>query len=560
MDRKKLPIGISDYKELISEGYYYVDKTDFIRQIIENGSKITLLPRPRRFGKTLNLSTLRYFFEKTEGNVYRPLLNGKSIEQWKDFDKYQGKYPVILITLKDCKADTFEQFLSMLGQELQNEFLRHKYLLEDPRTEPAYIPAFKAIVEQQATEVQIQNSLAMLSTMLTTYWGTPPLVLLDEYDSPIHVAFDKGYYDRMIGFMRNFMSAVFKDNTDIFRGVITGILRVSKESIFSGLNNIAVFTLLDRPICSAFGFTQEETDRFLDDYSQGEHKEDVKTWYDGYLFGDEVMYNPWSVLNYIMYNGVLAPYWVNTGSDVLLRHLLADGPSQIRDGVEALIQGYPVRSVINDKLAFPDLLAETVNIWSFMLFSGYLKASDPVLTSEDLLEYTLQVPNREVRTVFFTIIRSWINKGPVKNDRLERMLQALRIGDIEYFEELLNDFLINSLSYYDTSGRDPEKVYQAFMLGLLAGMSDYEVSSNREAGFGRYDIMLRPKNGQGQAIIMELKRLRPKETVEQALASALQQIENKQYAATLCAAGFADILKMAITFDGKRVWIKTVDE
>jgi hypothetical protein len=519
MDRKKLPIGISDYKELISEGYYYVDKTDFIRQIIENGSKITLLPRPRRFGKTLNLSTLRYFFEKTEGNVYRPLFNGKSIEQWKDFDKYQGKYPVILITLKDCKADTFEQFLSMLGQELQNEFLRHKYLLEDPRTEPAYIPAFKAIVEQQATEVQIQNSLAMLSTMLTTYWGTPPLVLLDEYDSPIHVAFDKGYYDRMIGFMRNFMSAVFKDNTDIFRGVITGILRVSKESIFSGLNNIAVFTLLDRPICSAFGFTQEETDRFLDDYSQGEHKEDVKTWYDGYLFGDEVMYNPWSVLNYIMYNGVLAPYWVNTGSDVLLRHLLADGPSQIRDGVEALIQGYPVRSVINDKLAFPDLLAETVNIWSFMLFSGYLKASDPVLTSEDLLEYTLQVPNREVRTVFFTIIRSWINKGPVKNDRLERMLQALRIGDIEYFEELLNDFLINSLSYYDTSGRDPEKVYQAFMLGLLAGMSDYEVSSNREAGFGRYDIMLRPKNGQGQAIIMELKRLRPKETVEQALAS-----------------------------------------
>lgn len=560
MDRKKLPIGISDYKELISEGYYYVDKTDFIRQIIENGSKITLFPRPRRFGKTLNLSTLRYFFEKTEGNVYRPLFNGKSIEQWKDFDKYQGKYPVILITLKDCKADTFEQFLSMLGQELQNEFLRHKYLLEDPRTEPAYIPAFKAIVEQQATEVQMQNSLAMLSTMLTTYWGTPPLVLLDEYDSPIHVAFDKGYYDKMIGFMRNFMSTVFKDNTDIFRGVVTGILRVSKESIFSGLNNIAVFTLLDRPICSAFGFTQEETDRFLDDYSQGEHKEDVKTWYDGYLFGDEVMYNPWSVLNYIMYNGVLAPYWVNTGSDVLLRHLLADGPSQIRDGVEALIQGYPVRSVINDKLAFPDLLAETVNIWSFMLFSGYLKASDPVLTSEDLLEYTLQVPNREVRTVFFTIIRSWINKGPVKNDRLERMLQALRIGDIEYFEELLNDFLINSLSYYDTSGRDPEKVYQAFMLGLLAGMSDYEVSSNREAGFGRYDIMLRPKNGQGQAIIMELKRLRPKETVEQALASALQQIENKQYAATLRAAGVADILKMAITFDGKRVWIKTVDE
>lgn len=408
----------------------------------------------------------------------------------------------------------------------------------------------------------MQNSLAMLSTMLTTYWGTSPLVLLDEYDTPIHVAFDKGYYDKMIGFMRNFMSTVFKDNTDIFRGVVTGILRVSKESIFSGLNNIAVFTLLDRPICSAFGFTQEETDRFLDDYSQGEHKEDVKTWYDGYLFGDEVMYNPWSVLNYIMYNGVLAPYWVNTGSDVLLRHLLADGPSQIRDGVEALIQGDPVRSVINDKLAFPDLLAKPANIWSFMLFSGYLKASNPVLTPEDLIEYTLQVPNREVKTVFRTIIQSWIDNGPVKNDRLERMLQALGENNMPIFQRLLNDFVVNTLSYYDTSGRDPEKVYQAFLLGMLVSSGAYEVSSNRESGLGRYDILMRPRNIQKRGVIMELKLYDPMfdKSVDDVLDSALQQIEDKQYEATLRAAGVADILKMAITFDGKRVWIKTVDE
>ncbi|WP_233552207.1 PD-(D/E)XK nuclease domain-containing protein [Parabacteroides sp. AF48-14] len=262
------------------------------------------------------------------------------------------------------------------------------------------------------------------------------------------------------------------------------------------------------------------------------------------------------MLSFVNKGGVLAPYWVNTGSDVLLRHLLADGPSQIRMGVESLIQGEPIRSVINDKLAFPDLLSETTNIWSFMLFSGYLKASDPVKNSDDLMEYTLQVPNREVRTVFFTIIRSWINNGPVKNDRLELMLQALRAGDIEYFEELLNDFVVHTFSYYDTNGREPEKVYQAFLLGLLAGMSDYEVSSNRESGFGRYDILLRPKGGKGQAVIMELKRLRPTETVEKALSSALQQIEDKQYDAVLRQDGFTDILKMAITFDGKRVWIK----
>ena len=556
MDRKKLPIGISDYKLLVSEDYYYVDKTDFIRQVVEEGSLITLLPRPRRFGKTLNLSTLRYFFEKTEGNVYRPLFKGKSIEQWKDFDKYQGQYPVIFITLKDCKGETFEEVLLMLAGEIKSEYIRHDYLQEHIRQEDN-LDQFIRLHNRKATPDELAGSMRLLADLLTDYWGMPPLVLLDEYDSPIHVAYDKGYYDRMIGFMRNFMSLVFKDNTNIFRGVITGILRVSKESIFSGLNNISVFSLLDRPMCASFGFTQDETDSVLDDYALGDHKEEVKQWYNGYLFAGITIYNPWSVLNYIMYDGVLAPYWVNTGSDVLLRHLLADGPSQIRDGVEALIQGDPVRSVINDKLAFPDLLDKATNIWSFLLFSGYLKASDPVMLSNKLYEYKLEVPNLEISTVFETIIQNWIDGGPVKNDRLERMLQALRLGDIEYFEELLNDFLVNTLSYYDTSGRDPEKVYQAFLLGLLAGMSDFEISSNREAGFGRYDILLRPKNGQGQAIIMELKRLRPKETVEQALASALKQIEDKQYAATLRDAGFTDILKMAITFDGKQVWIQT---
>ena len=557
MDRKKLPIGISDYKELIEEDYYYVDKTDFIRQIIEEGSKITLLPRPRRFGKTLNLSTLRYFFEKTEGNVYRPLFEGKSIEQWKDFDRYQGKYPVILVTLKDCKGDTFEATLSQIKIQMQQEFDRHRYLLDDDLSELDR-QWFSQILMLQADEVMIQNSLLFLSGLLATHWDMPPLVLLDEYDTPIHVAFDKGYYDRMIGFMRNFMSLVFKDNTDIFRGVITGILRVSKESIFSGLNNIAVFSLLDRPVCTAFGFTQEETNTLLTDYSLGDEKDSVKQWYDGYLFGGLTVYNPWSVLNYIMYDGVLAPYWVNTGSDVLLRHLLADGPSQIRMGVESLIQGEPIRSVINDKLAFPDLLSEASNIWSFMLFSGYLKATDPVKNNDDLMEYTLQVPNREVRTVFFTIIRSWINNGPVKNDRLELMLQALKEKNMPIFQRILNDFVVNTLSYYDTSGREPEKVYQAFLLGMLVSSGAYEVSSNRESGLGRYDILLRPRDLSLQGVIMELKLYDPvyDESVESVLDSALQQIEDKQYAATLQAAGVTDILKMAITFDGKRVWVK----
>lgn len=560
MDRKKLPIGISDYRKLIEEDYYYVDKTDFIRQVIEEGSLITLLPRPRRFGKTLNLSTLRYFYEKTEGNIYRPLFNGKSIEGWKDFEKYQGKYPVIMVTLKDCKGDTFEEMLPLLARELQSEFIRHDYLREHIQ-QADYLDQFVRLQNRKATPDEMTGSLRLLSELLTAYWGTPPLVLLDEYDTPIHVAFDKGYYDRMISFMRNFMSLVFKDNTDIFRGVITGILRVSKESIFSGLNNIDVDTILEQSMCSSFGFTQEETDRMLSDYSMGNQKEEVKQWYDGYLFGGQTIYNPWSVLSFISKGGVLAPYWVNTGSDVLLRHLLADGPSQIRSGVESLIQGEPIRSVINDKLAFPDLLANPINIWSFMLFSGYLKASDSQLTPEDLIEYELQIPNREVKTVYRTIVRSWIDNGPVKNERLELMLQALKENNVPIFQRVLNDFVVNTLSYYDTSGRDPEKVYQAFLLGMLVNSGAYEVSSNRESGLGRYDILLRPRDLSKQGVIMELKLYDPMfdKSVDSVLESALQQIEDKQYAATLQSAGVKDILKMAITFDGKQVWVKTVE-
>ena len=557
METRRLPIGISDYKKMIDEGYYYVDKTDFIRQIIEEGALITLLPRPRRFGKTLNLSMLRYFFEKTDGNVFRPLFDSKRIREWKDFDKHQGQYPVIMLTLKDCKADTFDKALELVASELQKEFFRHKYLLDSPVMDSTYRPIFQSLLEGNPGEVRMQRSLLLLSELLTAHWGMPPLVLLDEYDTPIHVAFDKGYYDRMIVFMRNFMSMVFKDNTSVFRGVITGILRVSKESIFSGLNNIAVFSLLDRPMSTAFGFIQDEVDGLLDDYSQGRHKEEIKRWYNGYLFGGHVIYNPWSVLNYIMYDGVFAPYWVNTGSDVLLRHLIAEGPSQVRKGIETLVQGGSLCSVINDKLAFPDLLSSASNIWSFMLFSGYLKASEGRMTPDHLMSYTLGVPNTEVSTVFSTIIRGWINDGPVKNDRLEMMLQALDENDIEAFEEILNEFVVNTLSYYDTNGRDPEKVYQAFLLGMLVSHGSYKVSSNRESGLGRYDILMCPVDVSRRGYIMELKRLRMSSTVETTLDTALQQIKDKRYAATLHAAGVRDILEMAITFDGKRVWVKT---
>lgn len=563
MERRKLPIGISDYKKLITDNYYYVDKTDFVREVVEDGSLITLLPRPRRFGKTLNLSTLRYFFEKTEGNVYRPLFNGTRIEEWKDFDKYQGKYPVIMLTLKDCKADTFEGILEQVAMEIQHEFLRHDYLLENTALKPVLLNRFRTIMEGTYTANSLQNSLDLLSALLTAHWAMPPLVLLDEYDTPIHEAYDKGFYDKMVGFMRNFMSTAFKDNTDIFRGVITGILRISKESIFSGLNNIDVDTLLDRPMCTSFGFTQPEVDRMLENYGLQATREQVKVWYNGYLFGGVEIYNPWSIISYIAKDGIFAPYWVNTGSDVLLRYLVVNGPTEVRKGIETLVQGGTIESVINDKLAFPDLLNDVSNIWSFMLFSGYLKAFDRTQNPDDgSVKYTLTIPNKEVINVFKTIIRNWINNGPVKNNRLLQLLQALEENNMSIFQQILNEFVVNTLSFYDTGGHGPEKVYQAFLLGLLISDSAYEVSSNREAGLGRYDILLRPKDSSKQGVIMELKLYNPMfdESVDAILDSALRQINDKQYAATLQAAGVKDILKMAVTFDGKRVWVKTEKE
>ena len=562
MNKKMIPIGVSDYKKLIENNYYFVDKTDFIRQIIEEGALITMLPRPRRFGKTLNLSMLRYFFERTEGNVFRPLFDGMNITKWKNFDRYQGKYPVILITLKDCKGETFEQTLEQVGNELKGEFERHAYLLESMDTLTDNREVFLHILKRRASQNELADSLRLLTDLLTAHWGIAPLVLFDEYDSPIHVAFDQGYYDQMINFMRSFMSPVFKDNTNIFRGVITGILRISKESIFSGLNNIDVDTLLDYPLSTTFGFVQQEVDQLVNYYGYSASKIAIKEWYDGYLFGGQTIYNPWSLLSFIQKRGVLAPYWVNTGSDVLLRHLITNGPTQVRRDMEVLLKGESLRYVINDKLAFPDLLKSADNIWSFMLFAGYLKASEFRQTENDMASYRLEVPNREVGTVFRGIIQHWIDSSPEGNTRLQEMLQALTYGDIPIFERILNEFVLTSLSYYDTGGRNVEKVYQAFLLGMLVSLSTYEVSSNREAGYGRYDILMKPKDIRHPGIVMELKVCNPEygDTAEEVLESALKQIADKQYATTLLAAGVTDIRCLAITFDGKRVWVKEAEK
>lgn len=381
-----------------------MDKTDFIRRIIEEGSLITLLPRPRRFGKTLNLSMLRYFFERTEGNVFRPLFNGMKIEQWKDFDKYQGKYPVIMITLKDCKGDTFEGMLELIGAEVQEEFLRHDYLLDDPALKPVRLAQFRSIMEGECSEMRLMKSLELLSTLLTDHWGISPLVLMDEYDTPVHVAYDKGFYDKMVGFMRNFMSTVFKDNTDIFRGVITCVLEAGNDSFFCGLNNRDVYNVFDHKMSTAFGFTQEEVDKVLKDYSMETIRKEVKEWYNGYLFGGIEIYNPWSILNCLKEGGAFTTYWSNRNSDELLYSLIVNGPKEIQKEIASLIEGETLQSAINNQQFLPDMLKISKNVWSFMLFSGYLKAFDSQSSIIWPREYTLSIPNKEMNNVLKSIL------------------------------------------------------------------------------------------------------------------------------------------------------------
>jgi ABC-type cobalamin/Fe3+-siderophores transport system ATPase subunit len=545
----------------LSIGYHSKSSTKLVAKGIHStiySGELTCLLGANGVGKSTLLRTLSAFQPKLDGEI---LVLGKDIDAYSD-KELSTTIGVVLTDKCEIRNMLVRELVGM-GRSPYTGFWGKlskddKRIVEESialvRIEELASRMVHTLSDGERQKVMIAKALAQET----------PVIYLDEPTAFLD-------FPSKVEIMQLLHHLTRKTNKTIFMSThdLELALQISDKiwlmdkanGIFSGLNNIDVDTLLDRPMCTAFGFTQVDVDTLLDSYSLGDQKSEVKHWYNGYLFGNEVVYNPWSVLNYINKGGVFAPYWVNTGSDVLLRHLIAEGPSQVRKGIETLVQGGSLCSVINDKLAFPDLLSSASNIWSFMLFSGYLKASEGRMTPDHLMSYTLGVPNTEVSTVFSTIIRGWINDGPVKNDRLEMMLQALDENEMNIFQRLLNDFVVNTLSYYDTNGREPEKVYQAFLLGMLVSNGAYEVSSNRESGLGRYDILLRPRDLGGRGFIMELKVYDPMfdESVDKVLDSALAQIEKKQYAATLHAAGVRDILKMAITFDGKRVWVKTTE-
>jgi len=576
MKMKKLPVGVSDFKDIVSGNYYYVDKSLFIKEIMDKGDKILLIPRPRRFGKTLNLSMLRYFYDccpeilasrtrslpggtGTPGNSYKKLFDSLGISRaGQKYLDHMGKYPVIFLSFRDIKELDGETCMDKIEGLIHDEYSRHYYLLESKELIPPEKDYFKRIIERKGSRGDYEKSLEKLLIFLNRHYGERAVILIDEYDAPVHAGYDHEYYDEIINFMRNFLCGGLKDTDQYLeKSVITGIMRIARESIFSGLNNPGVYTLLSEEFGDKFGFTEREVETLLNDYQQLDMYDQVQTWYNGYRFGEEIIYNPWSIINFLGSKGKkLKPYWSNTSDNKIVEFLLSKGGKELKEELEQLIRGEAIEKIIEENIVLKDIPLRENLLWSFLLMVGYLKQTPKKMDpATGRMHYALSIPNMEVKTIYINIVESFFT-DKIENKKLEIMLKALLEGDIDVFEEIFCDYVVKSMSFFDTAG-EPEKVYHAFVMGLFLWLSPaYEVKSNRESGYGRYDIMIFPVEKNKLGFIIEFKKARKKETLESAVKSALEQIEKQKYENELQQRGIKNYKKLAIVFKGKEVTVK----
>ncbi len=552
--RKPLPIGISDFKKLRDEGYAYVDKTLLIQEIVEKGTEVALIPRPRRFGKTLNLSMLRYFFEKS-GEDTSYLFKDLNIWKHEKYRAMQGQFPVVFISLKDIKHSSLEKTLGAFRKLIAKEYEHHSYLTELLTDREKIL--FHRVLSEEKDPLILEESLFILSEWLHRYYKKRVILLVDEYDAPAHAAYLWKYYDQIIEIIRNWMSKSFKDNIHLERGVLTGVLRIAKESIFSGANNISTFSILNEPFRDQFGLLEAEVKILLDQYDLGSKIVEIGQWYDGYQIGScSGIYNPWSVLKCIAEAGVLFPYWVNTSDNALMKHLIAQGTDDLKVDIEELLKGGVVEKTIEEGIVFPDLEKSPNAIWSVLLYSGYVTIDR---TPSQGSRCHLRIPNIEVGDLYKAMILDWF-KTSLHEYKYNMLLKSLTQGDVDTFSQLFKEFMMSSVSVFDVPAEDSEKIYHAFVLGMLVGLKDqYEVKSNRESGLGRYDVMLIPKNPHELGVIMEFKKIGRFEDIdlETAVLSALQQIEERRYAQELFDRGIHRILYLGFAFKGKQVLIRS---
>ena len=544
MERKKLPVGVSDFKELIEESYYYVDKTRFIEEILEKRAKVTLICRPRRFGKTLNMSTLKYFLDKKDASENIELFRGLNIEKSK-YIAEAGKYPVIFLTLKGLNGDNYLDFLKKFKRLLSKLFKEHKHLKEFLDEDD--LMNFEKIINRK-DDGDYDIALQFLSELYEEYVGIKPVLLIDEYDSPMIVAHEKGYYEEAKDLMGSFYDSALKDAPISF-AVVTGILRVAKESIFSSLNNLKVSTLLTKNY-NHFGMTESEVEEILKYYNLETTMNSAKNCYNGYTFGDEKVYNPWSILNHCE-NGELTSYWVNTSANTLIMKLLKEADEDIKDTFYELLNDGSARAILDDNMIFGEKYSDSTILY-LMFSAGYLTIDKP---GEEEDQYYLRIPNLEVRKYFRKTFISILT--PKSKDSFSKLKMALVIGKVrgnDSIEEKINGFFMASMSYLD--GAKQEKFYHNLILGMMIGLDDkFYIHSNREEGLGRYDLALEPRDKNGIGYIFEFKVATSSSDSDFDISGeeALAQIDKKVYETGLRERGIEKIIKIGMVFSGKEL-------
>ena len=556
--KTKLPIGVSNFKDIIEKNYYYFDKTKFIENILEDGSQVKLFTRPRRFGKTLNMSMLKYFFDVKNKDENRRLFEGLNISKSEYFDM-QGNFPVISISFKKYQEKDWKNGFDMIKDIISGLYDEFEFVKE--KLSARKKKKFDSILMEKANLANWKNSLADLSNYLYDFYGKKVIVLIDEYDQPIINSYIEGYYDETIDFFKSLYGAVLKDNEYLEMGVMTGILRVAKENIFSGLNNLEVHTILDDEFTEYFGIMEDEVEKALEDFGLEYELKDVQKWYNGYLFGNRKVYNPWSIVNFLK-NGNLKPYWVNTSGNALIKLYLKKLRDSIFDDFTKLLNKKSILKIINDNMTFGNLKANfEKNIWNLFFHSGYLTLAEKYNENDAYLK----IPNEEILKMFSEMFIE------VYFDDYEKFLymsDALRKGDISNFKKYLKEILLENAGIFDVSGTYKEQFYHGLMLGLILTLkSEYEITSNNFAGKGRYDLLLKPKNileGK-EGIIIELKIINEvknlndnkiHEKLEKECEVALKQIDEKEYSLVLKNAGVEKVLKIGIAFMGKEFEVK----
>ena len=551
--KKRIPIGYEDFKQLIDSGFYYVDKSMLIYELLHSGGQNNLITRPRRFGKTLNFSMLKYFFDINEKhNAY--LFDGLKIsEHYEELAMYRNTHPVITLSLKCAKQGNYREALRGLKYEIQRQFINNKFILDSDKLADEYKDEYKKILSMDEDAVW-SNSIQLLSICLKQYYGTKTIILIDEYDVPLEDAYFSGYYDEMVRFIRSLFESALKTNSALEFSVITGCLRISKESIFTGLNNLAVNSILSNKYSESFGFVQSEVDELMRYYNIEEKSQLMKKWYDGYLFGKSEVYNPWSVLNQVKEwsedKDISAiPWWTNTSSNNIIRTLVSQADNETKDIIENLIHGGNVETVLKETVTYGDLTENNENIWSFLFFTGYLKIKEIVKTGEVIGEptiYSLVIPNLEIKSCYTDIIIQYfeIYKKAINKDNLYK---ALLGRNAQSFAEQITDLLRKTISYYDST----ESFYHGLISGLLSGNVYYKVESNRETGDGRSDLVLYQQDVAQNAVILEFKVCGKNETADEAAKRALKQINDRDYASKAREDGYKNIIKYGVAFKGK---------